>query len=196
MLLIAVLLISSCNSEKQAAKKLVKQITKAKDTFAEHPDSFASACAVQFPPQTKSKESITVSEGPVDTIRNKTQTDITYDLISLLQRSNDSTRGVIIDSLLKHPVIIRGDCPPVIVRHDTVKKTTEVQIENTAKIVALTNSSNALLVAATTAETKVTNLGLDVKKKEGTIHLLGGSLIFLLIAIVVYIVLRIKKSII
>jgi hypothetical protein len=195
-LLIAILLVSSCNTQLRQARKAAKQKEKAKTAantyFANNVEEFASKCATQFPPQTgHNSEYIPGKEDPTP---KQSTTNITADVVALLKAAtSDSVRKALIDSFAAHPFMVKGDCPPAKPRVDTFRDVKTV--ENTARVVALQADKEKLIADTAAVHQIVRERDKTISVQDGKITTLYWGIGVLGLLIVVYIVLKIAKKI-
>lgn len=202
-------LVLSCNPAKQLARKQAKEeakqkkkVAEAKAIFAQNPLEFAADCGRQFPPavfDSTSAPVLEVAKGKkIGTVNNVTENNITQTLIAMLKISNDSVRQKIIDSLQQHPVIIKGDCPPVyIYAPDTVKSKQDHfrTVANTATEEALRRDVQDYVKNLAIARQKNVSLTADKETyKKWALRMGIGNGIFIIL-LVIGIILHVKGKI-
>lgn len=202
MLIIAVLLllsVNSCSPEKKAerkaqrnAKKIDKKRVTAVNFFAQHPEFFAEPCGRQFPPATF--DSTSFKKGQTSIRKDTGKSDVTNDIIGLLSRATDSTRGRIIDSLREHPFIVVTKCPDCPV--STPDTFIEVrQVTNTALVEGLRISNDTLLAQKNRATQKLADKDERISEQKKTIRKLYIYFGALCLLIIIYIVVKIVKKV-
>lgn len=195
--IVIVLLAAGCNAEKRAAKKEQKHIDAAKATFAAHPEIFASDCAREFPPKITDSSSSVFKPGMIHPAKAEdTSIDITGYIMAAVQASSEATRQHLIDSFKNHPLVIKVPCPDQTEADpDTVFRVQVKTVENTALVVSLQTQLKSASDSLSGQKQRVSDVTAEKKALNGWIWKLGSLCGLLLLAIIVGIIMKVKKFI-